>query len=264
MLELVGEGRTAQIFAWGEGKVLKLFYADAQPDWLEREFRATDVAFRAGIPVPHPYEIIEYEGRQGIVYERIKGVSGVTLFRRKPWLLVPLVRQVARLQAQTLQAAAPDLPPVRYALRSTIQRAVQGGFPQPEANQILARLDALPDGDRLCHMDFHPDNVMQTSRGWVIIDWMNALSGPALADVARSSVILKVSGPPPGAPGGLMLTLGSRLAYFVYSREIRAQLRFEERDLQAWMLPVAAARLVENIPGERPRLIAILQRGLHG
>ncbi|HMN61154.1 MAG TPA: aminoglycoside phosphotransferase family protein [Anaerolinea sp.] len=264
MLEMIGEGRSAQVFAWDQGRGLKLFYSDARPDWLEREFRATDAAYRAGVPVPRPYEMIEYEGRQGIIYERIDGVSGVTLFRRKPWLLVPLVRQVARLQAQTLQVRAPDLPPLRDALRATIQRGIQGGFTEPEARQILARLDALPDGDRLCHMDFHPDNVMQTSRGWVIIDWMNALSGPPLADVARSSVILKVSGPPPGASGGMMITLGSRLAYLVYSREIRARMRFAERDLRAWILPVAAARLVENIPGERPRLIEIIRRGLHG
>ena len=31
-------------------------------------------------------------------------------------------------------------------------------------------LNALPDGDFLCHGDFHPDNVMMTSGDPVLID----------------------------------------------------------------------------------------------
>ena len=30
--------------------------------------------------------------------------------------------------------------------------------------------------------------------------------------------------------------------------------------IQGWMLPVAAARLAENIPGERPLILAYLER----
>ncbi len=35
-------------------------------------------------------------------------------------------------------------------------------------------LNALPDGDFLCHGDFHPDNVMMTSGDPVLIDWPGA------------------------------------------------------------------------------------------
>ena len=129
---------------------------------------------------------------------------------------------------------------------------------------IIERLNRLPADDRLCHMDFHPDNVMQTKTGWMIIDWMNARSGAALADIARSCVIYKVSGPPPGAPGGALISIGSRLANIYYRREIRQLITFTPPELDAWILPVATARLIENIPGEREKLIKIIDRLFDG
>ncbi|MEU8084143.1 phosphotransferase [Micromonospora sp. NPDC049101] len=71
------------------------------------------------------------------------------------------------------------------------------------------RLHALPprlgerDGDRILHLDLHPDNVMLTSRGPVLIDWRNATEGPPELDVALSAVILAqvaVDGEHPLAP----------------------------------------------------------------
>lgn len=43
---------------------------------------------------------------------------------------------------------------------------------------------------RILHMDLHPDNVMLTAHGPVVIDWRNATEGPADLDVALTAVIL--------------------------------------------------------------------------
>ena len=107
-----------------------------------------------------------------------------------------------------------------------IRRSKQFGLDEKLGNQVLERLKHLPADDHLCHMDFHPDNVMRTSNGWMIIDWMNARSGAPLADVARSSVIYQVSGPPPGAPGGFIISFGSRMAASIYNRKIRELMKF--------------------------------------
>jgi Ser/Thr protein kinase RdoA (MazF antagonist) len=37
-------------------------------------------------------------------------------------------------------------------------------------SQALERLNQLPDGDALCHGDYHPDNVLMTRNGPIIID----------------------------------------------------------------------------------------------
>lgn len=48
--------------------------------------------------------------------------------------------------------------------------------------------------------DFHPDNVLLAARGPVIIDWPDATRGQPLADVARTSLLLRLGGLPPGWP----------------------------------------------------------------
>jgi aminoglycoside phosphotransferase (APT) family kinase protein len=53
---------------------------------------------------------------------------------------------------------------------------------------LLARLHAVPG--RIVHLDLHPDNVMLTARGPVVIDWRNAAEGPPDRDVAMTALIM--------------------------------------------------------------------------
>ncbi len=57
---------------------------------------------------------------------------------------------------------------------------------------LLVRLGAVPypPGGALLHLDLHPDNVVLTARGPVVIDWSNAAGGPSTLDVAMSALIL--------------------------------------------------------------------------
>ena len=54
------------------------------------------------------------------------------------------------------------------------------------------------EDERLLHLDFHPDNVLLSGRGPVVIDWANARAGEPALDVAMTWVICATSG---GAAG---------------------------------------------------------------
>jgi hypothetical protein len=63
------------------------------------------------------------------------------------------------------------------------------------------RLHAIGyQGGSLVHFDLHPDNVILSGRGPVVIDWTNAHGGYADADVAMTWIILATSS---GLPGRL-------------------------------------------------------------
>ncbi len=51
-------------------------------------------------------------------------------------------------------------------------------------------LRAVGPDDRILHLDLHPDNVMVTTDGPVLIDWRNAAEGAPDLDVALTAVIL--------------------------------------------------------------------------
>ena len=66
-------GATAEVYAWGEGCAPKLFNERVESHRLE--LLATRAAHLAGLPVPGVLgeELVEVEGREGIVFERVDG-----------------------------------------------------------------------------------------------------------------------------------------------------------------------------------------------
>jgi aminoglycoside phosphotransferase (APT) family kinase protein len=109
----------------------------------------------------------------------------------------------------------------------------------------------------VCHGDFHPDNVILAPRGLVVIDWTNAVRGDSLADVARTSVMLTLS--PLSSP---LMRVFRNTFYAFYLRRYRQLRPFNHADLARWLLPVAAARLDERIPGEETALLNLIQTAI--
>jgi Ser/Thr protein kinase RdoA (MazF antagonist) len=112
--------------------------------------------------------------------------------------------------------------------------------------RLLHGLAALPEGDRLCHGDFHPWNILGPPGREVVVDWLDACAGDPAADVCRSYVLIR-----PVAPDLAM-------AYV----ETYAAAAGESRDrILAWLPFVAAARLAEDVPDETEALLAMAGSG---
>ncbi|WP_433434319.1 phosphotransferase [Nonomuraea sp. CA-141351] len=95
---------------------------------------------------------------------------------------------------------ATDLMMGRLTGPTMLRALVDGGITPEEVGAVLARLllrlHEIParasedPGDRVLHLDLHPDNVMLTHRGPVVIDWCNSQEGPPGADCAMSAMII--------------------------------------------------------------------------
>jgi aminoglycoside phosphotransferase (APT) family kinase protein len=257
---LLARGRTAEIYAWGNGRVLKLFFDWCPESWARQEARVTRAVHAAGLPVPAVEDMIEVDGRTGIVFERVAGRSMLQELLARPWQLYRIASTLAELHAAMHKCEVPGLP----SFSEVLERRVRGldGLPDATKEKVLRLLDRLPEGNAVCHGDFHPDNVLLTKRGPVILDWMTATEGNPLGDVARTSLILLMGGPPPGQRGGWLLRQASLLADRIYLRRYFALRPRSREQLARWLIPVAAGRLIEKIPGEREKLLAIIESGL--
>jgi len=250
-------GFTAEIYAWKNGQVLKLFNQGCSRATLETEAELTSMAYAAGIPVPAVGEILELEGRYGLVYERIDGLSMLQALVKQPWKFVVFARQLAVLQAAMHKIRVPEMLSQRDRLAGKIRRARL--LSENLRQAALEALDQLPQDDKLCHGDFHPGNILLAGRGPVIIDWIDASRGNPLMDVARSTLLFGGGPIPPGTPGAPMIRLLRRWFYLVYIRRYGELYPFDRKQLSKWIPVAAAARLDENITMDEGRLLSIAQ-----
>jgi len=125
----------------------------------------------------------------------------------------------------------------------------------------LRVLDGLPTGDRLCHGDFHPGNVLVAADRVGVIDWANAARGVPDADHARTLLLLRWADPLPGTPlitRGLMAA-GRPVFAHQYARTYGGS-RCRLPQVDSWLTVHAAAPLAEGIEVERATLIGVIER----
>lgn len=260
-LRKIAEGREAEMFEWGEGSILRLL-RDPEAG-LSNQWQAAGMAAaqRCGVRVPAVLEVTAVQGRPGLVMERIEGTDLLTFIGRRPWVVLRAGHILGYVHAQLHQVVAPEsLPPLKALLTRRIESS--SGALGDLARFAVEVLDGLPDGDRLCHMDFHPANIMMDGATPVLIDWTNVTRGDPAADVARTRLLLRLGEPPPGTSLALraMALVGRRILLLLYLRSYRRARPLDMDLVGRWEIPVAAARFAERIPEETPALMAFLAR----
>jgi hypothetical protein len=247
-VELLAEGRMAEVFAYGDGRVVKL----DRPEWSGVSLFESDVLLKvagAGLPVARSHGVVTIDDRCGVILDRIDGGSllaallGSSVPQAESW-----AERFATLGTTINRTVIDGLPPLIDRLRSEIAQSGLAGSEQRQLVDLLDGLDGGPDG--VCHFDFHPDNVLVGGPGWVVIDWLTVASGPSAADLARTLVIYG-------------RWTDSPIIEFMRAvrRHGAAQRGLRDDTLDAWVRVVAGARLAEGFDGEYARWLTGVARG---
>lgn len=256
----IAQGRTAEIFLWDEQHVLKLYRDWCPPDWVDYEAGIARAIYEAGIPSPAAGEIIEINGRRGLIYERLEGISMLQDMNARPWTLWKHARSLAELQVKIHRQSVAGLPSYRDRLSYDIRSAQH--LSEDLRSKALAFLAELPEGRSVCHGDYHPGNVFLTDRGPVVIDWMTASTGSPWTDVARTSLLLTIGARAAGNQVRPMIRLVVRLYHDIYLNRYCQLTQDKGTELKRWMPLIAAARLSEDIGPERETLIRMVKESL--
>ncbi len=256
----IAQGRTAEVYSLDAQHVLKLYREWCPPEWVAYEAETAKTIAAAGIPTPAVADIVDVGNRRGIIYERVTGISMLVDLKTRPWTILHHARELAELQSRFHRLSIAGL----GSYSRSLAHAIEGAPHLSEALRArsLELLAALPDGKALCHGDFHPDNIIVTANGPVVIDWMTAKAGNPWADVARTSMILTIG--IAAAPIGLLLRTFSRLFHSAYLRRYRALAPEPDDQRERWTPIIAAARLAETIAHEREALLHIVEEAVGG
>lgn len=171
--QLIGRGRACDVYAAGPGRVRRR-YREPHPGLAAREFAVMRHLAEHGFPVPavldHADDTIEME--------RVEGPTMLARLAARPWEVDRLADVLALLHRRL--AAVP----------------VAGV-------DLVAPFAAFAPAECVAHLDLHPDNVILSPGGPVVIDWTNTCLAPAGLDIAATWVVTatgEVDAPPWVAP----------------------------------------------------------------
>ncbi len=258
---LIGEGRQAEVYNYSKTEVVKLFKSHVTRDMVNYEWQISSNLFATGMPMPRVDKIIEVAGRLGIVFAKIEGPSLLQLILSGEFPVEKTGNLLAKLHQKLHQVHTDQLPSLKTKIINSVSSLAM--IPSDLKNDLLHICNQLPEDNSVCHGDFHPDNIIISPKGPVIIDWVNATAGNALADVARTHLLISNS----RMPDSIKVTpeiqnMRNKLAdYYLncYLENQSTSFTSAKKELHLWSEVVAAVRLAEEVPGETDTLITYIK-----
>lgn len=261
----LGVGANAEVFEYGNGKVIKLFYDRGRGSGVQAEFNRSQAVWDLGLPVPQPFGVVELDERPGLILERIDGPSiGESLFAHGNIdALLGMAHLLHRVHSiGPDQARATGLRSPKAELAWKIYQRTD--LTDEEKRVIIHTLADLPDGCQVCHGDFHMLNVLMRGEEQVLIDWQGAFLGDAALDVMWMLLILRYAVVPEGMmPAPLIQAFYDSRVEFerIFFEEYHRLTGMTMKQVEAWFLPCAVSRMYTDLqPAERDAIHAEICR----
>jgi tRNA A-37 threonylcarbamoyl transferase component Bud32 len=248
----LAKGRTADVFAWGEGSVLKLFHQGFSPAWIALELKNSRNAHALGIPTPFAIGHAEWDQRSGIVFERVDGPTFYNLIQTDVQTRTQLGRLFFDVQQAIHRCELEELLPLQAVMAQQIQQA--HWLPETLRREATQALQGAPLVNTVCHLDFHPRNVIMGVSGPTVIDWLSMSRGDPALDVVRTLLFLRHF--------RCGVDQGARIEFLNTYVELCHEAwcgRMEQ--LEHWQRPVAVWRLTHQhiTDDERTELLDLLE-----
>ncbi len=176
----IGTGRQATVYLWN-GFAYKSFCDGYPQSWIDLEIRIQNEIEKTNLPV-----VSYHAGIPGTI--KMDYIAGETLADRmqRDNNISKCLADFVELQRQIHQCDSLRLPKLRDTAKAEID---QRPCTREQREKALSYLFEIDDAPTLCHLDFHPLNVMCAGDDYYIIDWVNARLANPVFDFARTYVI---------------------------------------------------------------------------
>lgn len=254
--------KEAEVYVWDDDKVVRLLRREDGMGQLEREEVAMQTVAGLGGPAPATHGTVTIAGRPGLIMDRLHGSDLASMVLRQPWRAAAFGHVLGDTQARLNEIRAPE---EAESMRDLLLRSILANPSLADDLRVMAKeaLEGLPDGDRVCHGDFHPANVIiDRKHGPVVIDWPNACRGDYHGDVARTLLLLRHATPPemPAFARPLLAAVRAR-SVPAYLRAYRRRLPLDPSLVRLWQVAWAARRFSEGLPHEHAAMERVIRRG---
>lgn len=253
----ISEGACAEVFEWeGNEKIIKLAKANTDLQAMQREYYNSKAAWDNGLSVPQPFEMLEVDGRPGIVFERIYGETLLERFIKQLLSVVAAeegrkdyyyeekeTRIAARILSEVHSKSIENMTSQREYIIYSINRVSY--LTPAEKKAVIGILNRIPTKHQLCHGDPNPNNIFIRDEKAVLIDWMDASTGNPEADLAEYIIMIRFAILPAYIPAEIADFFDSNreeiIKVFIDEYMKLSDITYE--DIDKWITPIAARKL---------------------
>lgn len=181
----IGAGACGECYRMDDETIVKLYYPRINREEIEREKALAKKAFVMGVPTAISYEIVESNGRTGVMYELINSKTLCELIRSNPEkteeyvdMYVDICRHIG-----SIHTSDPEIPSFKDINREDILKVTD--LTEDEKNYLYRFIDLVPDGDACIHGDLNINNIMVQNGECCLIDMGEFSTGISVFDVSR-------------------------------------------------------------------------------
>lgn len=247
--------RSSEVFCWEDSSreeevLLKLFRPGVDQKMIDQEEINTKETCAKGVSAVACYgqvRVAEPGGtvRSGILLRKIPGQTLIARVMKHPGTLFAAPKIMAEQQLALHHTHTKVIRSYKEMVRDCLKAPVMEFLTESEREEILRRIDRLPDGDSILHLDYHPDNIMSDGQNISVIDYMTAASGAPAADVAATLYLLNEGEMIPGlspAVASVMEFLRKSICK-KYLKRYQAASGMTDEEIAPWRLPFLIVRL---------------------
>lgn len=183
--EIIGAGTCGECYRIDDETILKLYYKNTDPAIIEREKMLSKKAFIMGIPTAISYDIVQADGRSGVVYELIKSRTLGECMRMDGTNLDKYINMYVDVckTVHAIHTDDPEIPSFKDVNRKDIAKLTK--LTEKEREYLYRFLELVPDSDTCVHGDLNINNIMVQNGECCLIDMGELSTGIPVFDISR-------------------------------------------------------------------------------
>ena len=186
--EVIGVGGVGTVYRLDGDTIIKVFREGTTIEEVRREITMSKEAFVMGMPTAISFDVVRVGSQYGLVYELLQADTLSACIKREPGRIDEFARKYAELFHQLHAIEVPGGSSVPCAIERERQqiRHIHRYFPQESIDLMLRIVDAIPDANRLLHLDLQTKNAMVQNGELMLIDMGEVGYGHPLLDLGHA------------------------------------------------------------------------------
>ena len=183
--KLIGTGFFSKVYRVDADSIVKVYIRNTQLDMINRERELARNAFLLGIPAAITFDIVDIDGKYGLLFESINGGTLTQKILSDIEHLDQYIIQYANLlkTINTTQSVSDNIPRVSNIINNKLE-VIKPYLEDAEYQKLSSMLTSIEDTNTFVHADCHTGNIMLQNDELIIIDMDTLCTGNPIFELA--------------------------------------------------------------------------------